>query len=126
MGKPKYNVRVPKYQQERNKKVRAVRKALGKAQQHKALVKAVSGPARSKKTQRRMEHKARMMDKDAELAAAQAGGDTAMAEAAAVVRAAGVAVGKKKQRVKLASRKGGAKAGAAAAKGAAEPEGMQE
>ncbi|GBF97108.1 THO complex subunit 7A-like [Raphidocelis subcapitata] len=138
MGKPKMNVRIPNYQAERNKKVRAVRKATGKAQQHKERVKSVSGLARSKKSQKRAAHRTRMLERhDAEAEARAAGGDAAMAEAAseAARRSGGLAVGGKKQGLKLKRRKGGgggagaaaAAAGAGAEAGAAaEGEGMQE
>ena len=60
-------------QAERDKKVREVRKRQGKAQQHKARMAAVTGAARSKKSQRRIDHKLRMMEKDAEAKAAGGG-----------------------------------------------------
>jgi hypothetical protein len=119
--------------------VREVRKAQGKAAAHKARVKAVSGPARSKKSQKRLDHKARMMEKDAAgKAAAAGGGDAAMVEAAGVARSAGVAVGRK-QKLKIVRKQrrgssgkgsgsgsGGTAADTATETAGGEPEGMQE
>lgn len=108
MGKPKYNVRVPKYQAERDRKIRIVRKAQGKAQQHKLeRVKGVSGAARSKKKQKRLEHRARM------LAASPVGEAMAVEGAGGAGGRKGVAVGRKQKKLKLAPRGSKAKGGGA-------------
>lgn len=109
--------------------MREKRKAQGKAEKHKQLMKAVSGAARSKKSQKRIAHRARMLQKDAEAEAAgadagaaeqiQRGGDATMAEIGKAV-AAGAKKGRARKR-KAGKGKGGV--GAAAAAGA---DGMQE
>jgi hypothetical protein len=120
-------------QKERDKKVRVVRKAQGKAKTHKeSRIKAVSGAARSKKSQKRIDHRARMLAAEP-AAPAAGGGNEAMGDAAAAAAgAAAAAAGKKARRrraPKKAARGGGAAAAATTAAAAAAGgggEGMQE
>ncbi|KIY99011.1 hypothetical protein MNEG_8953 [Monoraphidium neglectum] len=112
----------------RDKKIREVRKAQGKAQKHKEMVKAVSGPARSKKTQKRLAHKAKMLERHIqETEAGQAAGDGAEAAAAvsgAPAGAAAAAAGKKGRRARPKGKGATAAGGGAAA--AAAGDAMQE